>query len=92
MTRQILGVLGCVALVAAGALTAAIVFFDAEIADAGFSYHFVSYSLLALVLFGFAGLCGLCARSTRTGTLGAYGTLGLGLLFVGYVAVVLLAY
>jgi hypothetical protein len=92
MTRQILGVLGCVALVAAGALAAAIVFFDAEIANAGFSYHFVNYSLLALVLFGFAGLCGLCARSTRTGTLSAYGTLGLGLLFVGYVAVVLLAY
>jgi hypothetical protein len=92
MTRQIIGILGCVLLVVAGAFAAALVFFETTITEAGLPYHFTTSSLLVLVLFGMAGICTLCGHSSRLRTLAAYATFGLALLFVGYVGLVLIAF
>ena len=92
MSQQGVGILGCVSLAAAILLALAVVFFEQVIIAAGVPYHFLNFSVLAAVLFGVAVVCGLNARGTRAGKVALVGGLVLGLLFVGLIIWVLVAF
>jgi hypothetical protein len=92
MSRQVLGILGCVSLAAAILLALAVVFFEKAIIAAGVPYHFLNCSVLAAALFGVAFVCGLNARGHRAGKVALVGSLVLGVLFMGFIIWVLVAF
>jgi hypothetical protein len=92
MSRQVLGILGCVSLGAAILLALAVVFFEKAIIAAGIPYNFLYCSVLAAALFGVAVVCGLNSRGTRAGKVALVGSLVLGVLFVGFIILVLVAF
>jgi hypothetical protein len=92
MSRPAVGILGCVSLAAGVALAVAIVFFERAIVAAGIPYNFVYCSVVTAALFGIAATCGLNARRTRAGKVALIGGLVFGVVFAGFVALVLVAF
>jgi hypothetical protein len=92
MNRQVLGILGCISLAAAILLALAVLFFEKVIIAAGVPFHFLNCSVLAAALFGVAVACGLYSRRTRAGNVALVGSLVLGVLFVGIIIWVLVAF
>jgi hypothetical protein len=91
-TQRTAGALGCVSLAAGVALAVSIVFFERAIIAAGIPYNFVDCSVVTVALFAVAVVCGLNARRTGAGMVALVGGLALGVLFAGFVGLVLVAF
>jgi hypothetical protein len=86
------GILGCISLSVATALAVTIVFFDTAIVVADIQFPFLTDPRLAAVLFGVSFVCGLKARATTAGKVALIGSLVLGLLYVGFMVTMFLAF
>jgi hypothetical protein len=92
MTRESMGWVGCAA-VAAGAVFGLVTIFGEQTFPAlGLPYHFMNYAFLTVLLLAVGIGCGVRSWSTRAGKAAVVGGVALGAAFIGFVALVLIAF